>query len=80
MKVKKIYSMIYDGGNVYGEYLGEFKIIKWLKGKSPYDLSEKFIGVNTETEEVCFVTSGRQLFAKGIFYKIIPIPELMLKQ
>lgn len=82
MNLVKIYSMIYDspkyGDNGYGEYLGEFKKIKQLRDDLWVD---DFIGVNTETNEFCAVLSREVCgYGGGIAYKVIPIPELTLKQ
>jgi len=82
MEVSKIYSMIYDskkyGNDGYGDYLGEFKIVKQLREDAYVD---DFIGVNTETDEVCFVLSREVCgYGGGIAYQVIPIPELTLKQ
>ena len=82
MEVSKIYSMIYDnkerGNNGYGDYLGEFKRVKQLREDAYVD---DFIGVNTETDEVCLILSREVCgYGGGIAYQVIPIPELTLKK
>lgn len=82
MMISKIYSMIYDskeyGNNGYGDYLGEFKRVKQLREDAWVD---DFIGVNTETKEVCLILSREVCgYGGGIAYEVIPIPELILKQ
>lgn len=65
MEKKKIYSMIYDskeyGNNGKGEYLGEFEKVKQLREDVYMD---DFIGINTETKEVCVVLS-REICGQG---------------
>ena len=78
MKVVKIYSMIYDsqkyGDNGYGKYLGEFKKVKQLREDFYVD---DFIGVNTETNELCVVLSKEVCgYGGGIAYEVVPIPEV----
>ncbi len=82
MEVFKIYSMIYDnekyGNNGYGNYLGEFKRIKQIREGAWVD---NFIGVNTETNEVCLILSREEYgYGGGIVYEVIPIPELVVKE
>lgn len=82
METTKIYSMIYDsekyGNNGYGDYLGEFKKVKQLREDAWVD---DFIGVNTETDEVCLVLSREVCgYGGGIAYEVITVPELTLKQ
>ena len=81
MEVVKIYSMIYDsptyGDNGYGKYLGEFKKVKQLREDFYVD---DFIGVNTETDELCVILSREVCgYGGGIAYEAVPIPELTLK-
>lgn len=82
METTKIYSMIYDsekyGNNGYGDYLGEFKKVKQLREDAWVD---DFIGINTETDEVCLVLSREVCgYGGGIAYEVITVPELTLKQ
>lgn len=82
METTKIYTMIYDspkyGNDGYGDYLGEFKRVKQLREDAWVD---DFIGINTETEELCLVLSREVCgYGGGIAYQVVPIPELTLKQ
>jgi hypothetical protein len=77
----KIYSMVYDstayGDNGLGSYLGEFKKIKQLREDAWVD---DFIGLNTETQEICLIFS-REITGHGggIAYEVMPLPELTIK-
>lgn len=82
MEVVKIYSMIYDspkyGNNGFGDYLGEFRKVKQLREDAWVD---DFVGINTETDEVCLILSAEICgYGGGIAYKVIAVPELMLRR
>lgn len=81
METTKIYTMIYDspdyGNNGYGDYLGEFKVIKQLRKDG---WTDDFIGVNIENDELCLILSQEICgYGGGIHYEVFPVPELMLK-
>ena len=78
MQVSKIYSMIYDsaeyGDNGYGEYLGEFRVIKQLREDAWID---DFIGINTSTNELCVILSTEiKGQGGGIAYRVIPANDV----
>ena len=64
METFKVYSMIYDskeyGDNGYGNYLGEFRRVKQLREDAWID---DFIGVDTETGEICLILSREVYFS-----------------
>ena len=74
-EVSKIYSMVYDDPNKYGygEYLGEFQRIKQLVEDAWVD---NFIGINTQTNELCLILSTEvKGCGGGIAYKVFPLNE-----
>lgn len=78
METSKIYSMIYDspkyGNNGYGDYLGEFRRVKQLREDAWVD---DFIGINTDTNELCVIIS-REVCGQGggIAYKVTPVKDI----
>lgn len=79
METTKIYSMVYDnperGNNGLGEFLGEFRKVKQLREDIYVD---DFVGVKTDTGEVCVILSEEVCgLGGGIKYEVIPISELM---
>lgn len=75
---REIYSMIYDspsyGNNGLGDYLGKFRKVKQLREDAWID---DFIGVNTETGELCVILSREVCgHGGGIAYRVVPVKDI----
>ena len=79
-RIAKIYSMVYDnpkyGNNGFGNYLGEFEVLKQLREDAWVD---DFIGINVETRERCIILSTEvKGYGGGIRYRVIPVTDCEL--
>ena len=69
--------MVYDspkhGNNGLGDYLGKFRKVKQLREDAWVD---DFIGINTETGELCVILS-REVYGRGggTAYKVVPMKD-----